>query len=125
MFKIKCFYPNQNSYQSLIIFIIFTLFVYSLFLCYVFRIKTPKLCGVIAYLYSVPLKIALSMRSEALSMVPLFSQANFNKRTKSICLFSLTNSGQRIKDGLYRAQTRKAARTRRQRSLKKRHNKIK
>ena len=51
-------------------------------------------------------------------MVPLFSQANFNKRTKSICLFSLTNSGQRIKDGLYRARTRKAARTRMQHSQK-------
>ena len=29
--------------KTLLIFVIFTFFVYSLLLCYVFRIKTPKL----------------------------------------------------------------------------------
>ena len=40
---------HKSKYLSktLLIFVIFTFFVYSLLLCYVFRIKTPKLFGVI------------------------------------------------------------------------------
>ena len=40
---------HKSKYLSktLLIFVILTFFVYSLLLCHVFRIKTPKLFGVI------------------------------------------------------------------------------
>ena len=44
MFSHKSNYLSKN----LLVFIIVTFFVYSLLLCYVFRITTPKLFGIIA-----------------------------------------------------------------------------
>ena len=62
---------HKSKYLSktLLIFVKLTFFVYSLLLCYVLRIKTPKLFGV----------ILLSL---------LRAIANFNEQTKSMPFFS-------------------------------------
>ena len=48
MFSCKSKYFSK----TLLIFIIFTFFVYSLLLCYVLRIKTPKLFGQLLSFYA-------------------------------------------------------------------------
>ena len=80
---------NKSKYllKILLILITFTFAVYSLLLCYVFRIKTPKLFGVILLSLRRALSIAAYMRSEALSIVLHFSQVKFNKGTKSMLFF--------------------------------------
>ena len=68
-------YKSKYLSKALLIFVIFTFFcaAYSLLLCYVFRIKTPKLFGVLLLSLRRALSIASNMRSEALSIVPHFS----------------------------------------------------
>ena len=73
--KIKWFHTNQIFIKSFINFchIYFFCAAYSLLLCYVFLIKTPKLFGVLLLSLRRALSIASNMRSEALSIVPHFS----------------------------------------------------
>ena len=52
-----------------------------------FALKRPNYSVLYRYYYGVPLSIALNMRSEALSIVPHFSEANFNEQTKSMPFF--------------------------------------
>ena len=73
-------FSDKSKYFSntLLIFIIFTFFVYSVLSYYALRIKTPKPFGVIAI--STVRQRALLQICE----VRHFSQANFDTRTKSM-----------------------------------------
>ena len=74
---------HKSKYLSktLLIFVIFTFFVYSLLLCYFVRIKKLKLFGII--LLSIRRVIEHCFKIEALSIVP-----HFFEQTKSMPFFS-------------------------------------